>query len=73
MVSLAMAMARVLQVTQRVMGLPGMPMVTVLQVMPRFLGTVMGGSTYPDRSLDNWKTPVKGTVSRLLVVMVRVL
>ena len=40
-------------------------------MMPGFLRTAMGTSTYPDRSLDCWITPVNGTVLRLVVVMVR--
>ena len=50
-----------------------MQTVGVLQVMPRFPGTVMGTSTHQDRSLECWKTPAKGTVSMLVVLMVRVL
>ena len=40
--------------------------------MPQFLGTVMGTLTCQDCFSDCWKTPAKGTLSRLVVVMVRV-
>ena len=68
-----MPQVRALQVTQGVMVPLVTLMVAVLQVMPRFLGTVMGTSTHQDRSMDCWKSPAKGTASWLGVVMVRVL
>ena len=50
-----------------------MQIVGVLEVMLRFLGTVMGTSTLQDWPLDCWETPVKGIVSRWVTLMVRVL
>ena len=50
-----------------------MQMVGVLEVMLRFLGTVMGTWTLQDRSLDCWKTQLRGIASRLATLMVRVL
>ena len=73
MVPLMVPMVRVLQEMQRMTEPLMMQMMEVLQLMPHFLGMVIWTSTHEDRSLDCWKTPAKGTASRSVVVMVRVL
>ena len=50
-----------------------MRMVGVLLAVPLLLGTVMGTLTCQDRFSDCWKTPAKGGLSMLVVVVVRVL